>query len=133
MVSRKLSILATAGLGCGTVTHGQGRSSGRCLAVYGEGDRDACPGREHECVPGLTKPTGSDGRLQRGDGSGGVGTLKVFRHVGDAVAWDTEPHAQGVKEAGRRGSGDEQIDVADIHSQTAQEASNCQYLWIEIF
>ena len=63
-----------------------GRASGLCLAVYGEGDRDACPGREHERVAGLTEPAGSYGRVQRGDRPGGVGTLEVFCQVGDPVS-----------------------------------------------
>lgn len=55
--------------------------SGRCLAVYGEGDRDACPGREHQSVPGLAESARSDGCLQCSDEPGGVGTFKVFRYI----------------------------------------------------
>ena len=70
MMSKKLSILVYR-TRSGTATHGHGRATGRCLTVYGESDRNARPSREHERVPGLTEPTGSDGRLQRGDGPGG--------------------------------------------------------------
>ena len=99
------------------------RRSGRCLPVEGEGDRNPCPGREQQSGLGLAEPAWTEGCLQGADGPGGIGTLEVFCDVRDSVAWNAESYPQGVKEIRGRGSRNEQVDMADVHSQAAQEAA----------
>jgi hypothetical protein len=61
--------------------------------------------------------------LQSGDGPGGVGTLKVFRYVGDSVAWDAEPRHKGVEEVRGRRCRHDKVDFAPAQAHSAQEAA----------